>query len=153
MINNGYIWWAILALYIVLTIISASKAYRKGGWKSLKYNLKSTYNYLAYFANYILGLFFVIISLIPVTAITNWINQQMPRVTLNNRWVYHFIPTSYIIIVIIVFCWIMFKGLIPQLKYNDEEKILEKQSKERFRAKLNKWLHIKEKTNANTKTS
>jgi predicted membrane protein len=152
MLDNGYFCLAILVLYIIVTILSVRKSYIKGGLKRARYDLKTIYNSLAWLANCTLALFFVLISLIPTPQIKDWANAEMLKST-SNLWVMHIIVPVYAIITIILACWIIFKGLIPQLKYNDEEKQWEKESKDKFKAKMKGWLHIGKKTDDNIKTS
>jgi len=59
--------------------------------------------------------------------------------------VLHAIPAVYSLIVLIIFGWMVIGGLIPRVKYNDEEKQWEKESRVKFKNTIKKWLHIKSK--------
>jgi len=147
LINSSIFWWVVLAAMVILYCMGFSKAYRKGGWKKLRYELKQAYNSLTYMVNMILAAYFIIISLIPISSIKSWAsNQEALNSTVDNAWVYRSVPTVYSIFIIIIECWIIFKGLIPRIKLNEQEKQWDKDNRDKTNRKLKEWLHIKPKT-------
>jgi hypothetical protein len=78
--------------------------------------------------------------------IHDWINNQISlNISNSNIWFFHAIPAVYSLIVLIIFGWMVIGGLIPRVKYNDEEKQWEKESRVKFKNTIKKWLHIKSK--------
>jgi hypothetical protein len=143
LINSPIFWWCLLVLYVVLVILSSISALRKGKRRFI-YSLKNTWNFLTYSLNLFVAMYFVIIAIIPIPLLKDWVNNNLLSkisVTSFDRVVYHSIPVVYSIFVVIIMCWIMIKGLIPRIKYNEQEKQWDRESED----KLRKWLHLKPK--------
>ena len=147
MTNSPLFWWIVLTVWVVATVSDLITSYRKRKMKGLEYSFKFIYNTFAYCLNIILAAYVIVISVIPTPSLNNWLTNQLITVH-TNRWVYYLLPDAYILIVIILCFWIIGKGLVPQIKYNDEEKQWRKESNDKFKNKISGWLGIKPKENA-----
>ena len=139
--NSPIFWWCILAAWLLAIVISVVDGLRK---KRFIYSMKSTWNSMAFTLNMIASLYFVIIAIIPMPSLKDWVNTNLLKntsITPLDKVVYHSIPIAYSVLVVIIVCWIMLKGLFPQIKYNEQEKQWAKESENKFR----KWLHLKPK--------
>lgn len=144
MTNSVWFWWIALVVWLIAEVSSDVKAYRRKGWKGLRYSLKHSWNVLSLFLNMILANYFIVIAVIPEPSLINWVNTQLSK-TINNTWVFHLMPTAYSLLIIIVCWWIILGGLVPKIKLNDEEKQWEKINNDKFKNKVKEWLHIKPK--------
>jgi hypothetical protein len=140
--SNVYFWWALLVIYVGTVIISAVKALRKGGIKRFKYDLKLSWNDLTILLDLIIGLYVMIVGMIPMSYIKIWvinnINSPVP-------WMRPSVPAVYLLIITLVAILIIARGLVPKIKYNDEEKQWDKERRERNKNRIRQWLHIKPK--------
>jgi len=139
--SNPIFWWVILALWLAVIAIGVIDGIRK---KRFIYSMKSTWNIMTFTLNMLASLYFVIIAIIPMPSLKDWVNNNLlnkTSVTPFGRVVYYSIPVAYSVLVIIIICWIMLKGLFTKIKYNEQEKQWDRESENKFR----KWMHLKPK--------
>ena len=139
--SNPIFWWCVLALWLVAIGFGVVDGLRK---KRFIYSMKSTWNIMTFSLNMLASLYFVIIAIIPMASLKDWVDNNLLKntsVTPFGIVVYHSIPVAYSVLVIIIICWIMLKGLFPRIKYNEQEKQWDKESEDKAR----KWLHLKPK--------
>lgn len=145
MVNSPIFWIVSGAIWLALVISSFIKSWHKGGWKVLKWDMKNTYNYLVRMLNGFLGLYVVIIMMIPYDSIKEWLTIKAGTDSFVNNSVLY----VYGVLVILISLTIVIKGLIPSIKLNAEEQILEDASNKKSADKIRKIFGIKPKANKN----
>jgi hypothetical protein len=118
-----------LAIYLLVCVVDGGMAWRKGGILRFKYSLKKSFNNARVFVSLLVALYVCLffINLIPV--VNKWVTT-LPETSsdLGNALMQSF-PLGVAIFTIWLMSFIIHKGVYPKLKYNDQEKQWQNDSK------------------------
>jgi len=129
--------WVLMLLYVL------GRAMWLRDWPRAKYLLKQWANPQRWIVHLIAVLYFIVAGVSQTPRIAEWSASQVAEhpeyaVSSLNYWVYAGAPVVFVVAVIAIAAWVLYKGCFPWFKYNEQERQWAWESKVKWNKSLQK---------------